>query len=230
MTFRDVVRAMLCRWYVCVGILALATALTASLWNLGNLYTTKTVVAFTVSSASSLQPDNGTLDSNVIDFASAIANEINDDQHSPRYASADAPYYGAGIRRGIMITLPNNGGQWAPTSFTSAVIDIQIVGPDPTWVRAQQTVLLDRIESKTREQQSTAPPSRRIDATVEPLTTQILEVAPSKMNELAAVVAMGLAILIFSAWLAIMVDRLGRHGHHQPHGARPTSQPEWNLG
>jgi len=210
------------RWYVSVVILAAAVGLTGALLNLGSLYTTTTVVSFTLPSTSALQPDNGTADASVIDFASSVANEANSGQSSPQYASVDAPFYGAGVRKGITVRLPNYGGQWAPTSFMSALIEIQIVGPDPTWVRAQQTAVLERIRSRAHEQQSTAPRSRRITATVEPLTTQIVQIAPSNRDKLIGVASMGLAVLISSAWLSAAVDRVARH--RQPRAARGRSR------
>lgn len=206
MTFRDVLRALLHRWYVSVGVLVIAIGLTGVLARQGNLYTTKTVVIFTLSGASSLLPDNGTLDQSVIDFASTVAQDINGDQPSPRYASVDAPLYGAGLRQGVAVRVPNNGGQWSPTSFSSAVIEIQIVGPDPAWVQAQQASVLARIMDLTREQQSTAPPSGRITAALEPLTREVTVVTASRTTRLMAIAAMGLAIAIFSSWLSATVD------------------------
>lgn len=230
MTFRDVVRAMLRRWYVSVGVLAIGAALTTALLGLPRLYTTKTVVIFTLSGASSFMPDNGTLNESVIDFASTVAKEVNDPS-SPQYASVDAPFYGAGVRQGTMVRVPNNGGQWTPTSFSSATIEIQIVSPDAAWVRAQQNAVLKQIKSRTQQQQElTASSSGRITATVEPLTTEISQVAPSKTTKLMAIAAPGLASVIVSVWLSATVDHIAGQRHSHSRAARVSSQSMMSRG
>src|SRR5580765_99241 len=193
------------RWYVLVTVLVCAVALMGYLLRDGGCFTTKTVVTFTLPATSSLQWDNGTTDESVIAFASAVANEINAGQTAPRYAAADAPFYGAGVRQGVLVGLPNNGGQWS-TSFAYAIIEIQIVGRTYAWVEQQQQRLLSRIEETTRAQQRGAAPRQRITATVEPLTSRILEITPTRSSKLTAYAAITIAALMVGCWGAVTLD------------------------
>lgn len=206
MTFRDIVGAMLRRWYMVLVILLAASYLTMSYVRNSGCYTSVTVVTFTLPAASPLQPDSGTDDSNVIAFASAIADEINGGQSQSLYADADAPFYGAGVRQGVSVGLPNFGGQWA-TSYATAQIEIQIVGRTYAWVDEQQRAALARIDAAASSQQSIAAPAQHISATVE-RPTQIFHVLPTRSSRMMAFAAMGIATFIGSTITSLIVDRL----------------------
>lgn len=213
MTVRDVVGLMLRRWYVLIMVLAAAGCLALAYDQDSGCYTTDTVVTFTLPSASPLQPDSGATDSSVIAFASAIANEINAGEPNPRYAHADAPFYGAGVRQGISVGLPHSGSQWE-MSFPTAAIHIQIVGRTSEWVEKRQTSAIARINAAVQEQQKSSKPSEHISTSIQPLSTQIAPVMPSRSDRLMAFAAMGLAALVAGAVLSVLCDdlvsRIGR--------------------
>lgn len=207
MTFRDIVGAMLRCWYLCLVVLATFAAVG---WNSdkdSGSFVTNTVVTFTKPATAALEPDNGISDPSVISFASAIASEVNDGHTTPLYASADAPIYGAGVRQGISISVPNVGGQWS-TSFTTAEIDVQIVGRAPEWVEQQQRTILARIAAATTAQQSATSPTGHISATIEPLSTQIGHIQTSRSSRLMAFAAIGLAGLISASATSVLLDGL----------------------
>lgn len=207
MTFRDIVGMMLRCWYLCLVVLA---AFAVVGWNYdknSGSFVTNTVVTFTKPATATLEPENGISDPSVISFASAIASEVNDGHTTPLYASADAPIYGAGVRQGISISVPNAGGQWS-TSFTTAEIDVQIVGRTPEWVEEQQRTILARIVGATTAQQSATSPKGHISARIEPLSTQIGHIQTSRSSQLMAFGALGLAGLVSANAAAVLLDGL----------------------
>jgi hypothetical protein len=209
MTIREILSAMLRRWYVPIGLLACATLVTVMLARDGGVYTTKTVVSFLRPAETSLSPYNGTTDLSVIAFAGAVVQETNSGRLSLRYSMSDAPYYGAGVREGVLVELANSGSQWVST-FDKSDVEIQIVGRSFDWVETRQRQLVDRVIDVSNDQQAALKisPDDRIMASVVPLTRQIEYVSPSRRGQVSAGAAMLAVTLIIGAWGSITVDRL----------------------
>ena len=206
MSFYGIVRVMLRQWYVVIAVLAVA-AVVGNRWVIdGGCFTTSTVVTFTLPSRATLLPDSGAEDESLIAFAGVIANEINQGRPAPRYASREAPLYGVGVRDGVIVGLPDSGGQWS-NSFTRAELEIQIVGRSYEEVHDRQTVLVRRVFEITRDQQRTAPAKQRIQASLVPLTSGIQEVSVTRSSRLVALVALGMSALLVGGWLAVHLDR-----------------------
>jgi hypothetical protein len=167
------------------------------------------VVSFTLPGKVTLAAESGLGDESVISFASAVAEEINGGRPALRYAADDAPFYGAGVREGVSVGLPNVGGQWV-TSFDRAQIEIQIVGRSSESVRQSQAELLQRVTDVARTLQEDAgiPASEQISTTVAPLTTEVDHVTSSRSSQLAAFGSLGVAAMIVAAWLSVVADRL----------------------
>lgn len=205
MTFRDIAAAMLRRWYS--PLIALMVA--GGVWFLwardGGCFTTSTVVSFTLPSRATLLPESGTDDESVIAFAGVVAQEINGTRPAPRYASRDAPLYGVGVRDGVLVGLPNSGGQWA-RSFARAEIEIQIVARTSEEVQVRQRDLLARVFQIARDQQRSASPKQRIRASVVPLTSGIQEISATRSSQLLALVALCSAALVVAGWAAVRFD------------------------
>ena len=208
MTTRQILSAMLRRWYIPVGILLCAVLLTVMLARDGGTYTTKTVVSFMRPASTSLSPSNGTNDSNVIAFAAAVLQETNNGRPPARYSMDDAPYYGAGIREGELVELANSGNQWMST-FSKAEINIQVVGRTFDWVEARQLELINTVLSVADSQQAAVgiAPGNRITASVVPLTTNIDYVSASRSSQLSAGAAILVAATIIGAWGSVLIDR-----------------------
>lgn len=215
MTFRDVVGALGRRWYVVAAVLVLAALAGVLMLRDGGVYSTKTVVSFTLPAASTLEPDNGTNDTSVIAFAGAVATDINKGEPTPSYSSGDAPFYGAGVRQGVLVSLRDDGSQWAP-SYGSAIIDIQIVGRTQDWVAQQQSDILAQIDALVDAQLGAqAAADERITAHVEPLTTRIDHITSSRSTQIAAFGALATAALLAGGWGAVTVDRWARRPRRQ---------------
>lgn len=206
MTFWDVAATMARRWYVTLVSLCLAVTMWLVLARDGGCFTTSTIVSFTLPSRTTLLPESGAFDESVIAFAGVVAHEINGGHPAPRYASSDAPLYGVGVRKGVLVGLPDSGGQWT-TSFTKAEIEIQIVARTYDEVKQTQDRLLRRVMQITRDQQRTASSNHRIGASVMPLTSTIREVAATRSSQLLALVALAIAAIIVGGWATLQLDR-----------------------
>lgn len=208
MTIRELIVVMGRRWYVVVTVILVAAVGTAVFENSGGMYTTRTAVRFVLDEYATLLPDNGSRNENVISFAAMIATEVNGGRPPAGYARADAPFYGAGVREGVLIALPNTGGQWE-SSHSEADIEIQIVGPTRAWVQERQERLTAQVRDRARQLQDDmdAPRAERITTSVAPLTARIEYVAPTRSSRLAAYGAMAVAALLVAGWAAVSVDR-----------------------
>lgn len=211
MTFREAVAAVLRRWYVPLVVLLAAGAFTVHLERIGGVYATRTVVVFinVRSPQVAIGPDNGSENDNIIAFAGAVANDINNGRPVARYARDDAPLYGAGMSQGVFVGLRDDGGQWM-TSFTRAELEIEIAGPSYQYVDAMQRELLLKVFDRTREMQGPAynDPDRRIRTQVLPLTLAIDHVTASRSQLVLAIASMVAAAMIVGSWGAVRLDAL----------------------
>ena len=210
MTVRDIVLAIGRRWYVLIAVLLCFCGLAAMLARDGGSFSTRTVVTFTLPARTTLDPESGVSDASVIAFAGAIATEINLGKPSPQYSDWSAPYYGAGVRQGVIVGLRNAGNQWR-SSYPFATIEVQIVGRTFEWVQQMQHDVLAKIEEVASTQQSVLSPKDRIVSTVEPLTTNIEQIVPTRTSQLAAFGAMLLAALLAGGWAAVSFDHVLMH-------------------
>jgi hypothetical protein len=216
MTIRDLGSAMLRRWYIVAALLVLATIGGYLLQREGGLYTTETVVSFLLPDKTSLSPNSGLDDASVIAFAGVVAREVHNDSGPATYSSDDAPLYGAGIRQGVLVTLPNAGNQWS-TSYLRAELVLKIVGPSEQWVAQQQSALLTRVVQVSDAQQSSVTSEgARIKVSPMPLTKQIFHIAPSRSATVAAFLALVSAALVVGGWAAVVVDSAVRRRKMRP--------------
>lgn len=209
MTIRDIFSAMLRHWYIPLGLLACAALVTVMLVRDGGIYTTSTVVSLMRPDSTSLSPSNGTNDTSVIAFAGSVVLETNNGHPPAGYSMQDAPYYGAGIREGVLVELANSGNQWAST-FDKAEVQIQIVGRTRDWVESRQKEAVGKVLRIVESRQSAVAvaPQNRIVASVVPLTSQIEYISASRSSQLAAGTAMLAVAIILGAWGSVIVDRL----------------------
>lgn len=207
MTIRNLGSAMLRRWYVVVFFLVVALVAGFVLARSGGIYTSETVVSFTLPTKTTLSPDSGLDDSSVIAFAGLVAQEVNNGKAPESYSSDDAPYYGAGVRQGVLVSLPNAGNQWV-TSYLRAEIVLQIVGPSRQWVAQTQSDLLTKVVQVAAAQQVDVKSAKsRIQADPVPLTKKIFHIVPSRSSVIAAFFALLVVALIVGGWASVLVDQ-----------------------
>lgn len=230
MSIRDLLGAVGRRWYVVIIVLIAAAFLFVLLYRDGGSFSTRTIVTFTLPERTAILPESGTSDESVIAFAGAVATEINKGRPVPTYSSVDAPFYGAGLRQGVVVGLRNSGNQWI-SSFPSATIEIQIVGRTREWVELTQATLVEEILAVTEAQQQAVvtSPADRITARVDPLTMQIIDVVPGRNSAILAAGALAAAALIVSTFCAVAADRFAfRHRSRvtSARGPRPVRRVE----
>lgn len=207
MGFYSVIGAMLRRWYIPLLTVLLAGGAWVYLDKDGGCFTTSTVVTFTLPARATILPESGLEDSNVIAFAGLVASEINNGRPVLAYASRDAPLFGVGVRQGVIVGLPNYGGQWS-NSYARAEIEIQIVGLTYEEVRERQTTLLDDVYRVTSEQQEANSSSEgRIRAAVLPMTGGIQEVVSSRSSRLIALIALLTSAVLLSGGCSVLIER-----------------------
>lgn len=206
MGFYSTVAAMFKWWYISLFAVLLASGGWFFLAAEGGLFTTSTVVTFSLPSLGAILPESGVEDRSVIAFAGVVANEINEGQPATRYASKDAPLYGVGVRRGVLVGLPDSGGQWT-NSYARAEIEIQIVGRTYDEVKDRQATLLDRVFTISRSQQVNSPAEERIRAVVLPMTTGIQEITPSTLSRFAALAALLTSALLLGGGGSVWLER-----------------------
>jgi hypothetical protein len=210
MTVRGFTGVILRRWYVLLLVGVLAAVGGFALHRTAGVYATRTIVSFMFPNKTSLSPNSGIDDASVIAFAGVVAKEVNDGQPPPSYSTDDAPFYGAGVRQGVLVTLLNAGNQWA-NSYQRAQIELQIVGPTKEWVAQTQSDLLTKItQAAEAEQISMTTKTGLITTSVVPMTLQIFHVMPSRSGEVGALAALGAAALIVGIWAAVSTDRVLR--------------------
>jgi hypothetical protein len=207
MTVLDLGSTILRRWYVVVVALIFAAFGGYLLQGSGGLYTSETVVSFLLPKETSLSPNSGLDDTSVIAFSGVVARAAGSGRAPVNYSTDDAPLYGAGLRQGVVLALPNSGNQWS-TAYLRAELVLRIVGPTKEWVAQQQDDVLTRIIQVADAQQfSVASEDARIQVSPVPLTKQIFHIAPSRSETIAAFLALLIAAFIVGAWGAVLVDR-----------------------
>ncbi|WP_169583080.1 MULTISPECIES: hypothetical protein [Microbacterium] len=203
MTVREILIAMARRWYVVLALLAMALLLGMLLLRDGGVYSTRTVVSFMFPTSTSLSASNGTTDESLIAFAGAVAQEINNGRPAATYSEDAAPFYGAGVREGVLVSLPYSGNQWA-TDFSVAEVEIQVVGRSREWVEETQADLVAKVLRLAEERQDelAVPTDQRIEISVVPLTLAIERIVAGRVGTLAAFAALVAAALLVAGWVA----------------------------
>ena len=225
MTVRGLGAAMLRRWYVVFVVLILAAVGGYSLERGKGVYTTETVVSFINPGQTTLSRYSGLDDANLIAFAGLVVRALDNGKTPAVYSEDGAPFYGAGVRQGVAVSLPNYGNQWV-TSYQRAEIVLRIVGPSEQWVARTQDDLLKKIVQISENQQASVTSEKSlIHAVPVELTKTIYHVLPSRTATISAFLALLFGALIVGGWAAVEVDRVARRrkigawGQALPHAA-----------
>ncbi|AXE38686.1 hypothetical protein [Acidipropionibacterium virtanenii] len=208
MSFQAVMGTAARRWYVVVAAVLCALGVGYMWMRDGGCYSAATTVSFTLPARSALLPESGREDGSVIAFAGAVAGEINQGREPATYASDDAPLYGVGVRQGVLVAMPNSGGQWS-SMYARADIEIQVVGRSREWVEMTRRATIQKVLAVSRERQVSAysDPQRFIVPTVMPLTSGIQHVTVSRTEQLLAFCALVSAGMLVGTSGAVMLDR-----------------------
>lgn len=205
MSLRGLLQILRTRWYVLLAALVVTGVIGFLFARDGGLYVTRTVVTLEVPDAAPWVEEGGSKDSGVITLAAIIAQQVNGGREPVNYSSADAPYYGAGVRQGVKVGLPDTGGQWGVT-YMRAAIEVNVVSPDYSWVHDNQQAALAEVLAAADAHQSGIAAASRIRVAVQPLTTTIEHVVPSRLSLVLAAGALAAVGLLVGGWAAVTVD------------------------
>jgi len=205
MTLYDIVRIVGRRWYVVGLVVALTAGIGWVFLRDGGIFVTRTLVTFEAPDSGPWE-EGGSTDRGVITFAAAVAADAGGGEKPITYSSADAPFYGAGIRQGVRVTVPDTGGQWGVV-YNKAAITVDVVSPDRAWVTQQQADAVRAVLAAAAARQSNVAAVNRIAVAVEPLSETIEHVEPSRTAQLLAAGALAGAGVLVGGWLAAIWDR-----------------------
>jgi hypothetical protein len=202
------------RWYVMVAGVTLSALVFMSMAGVGDVYSTETNVIFVAPGDQSFGQVRDDNVESLVNFAAAVERVVLAGRPADRLASTDATLFGAGVRQGYEVSLPNSGGQWQ-NSFNQPILKVEVVGPSASWVSATLGRLLDRIDSVARERQaqSDVAPQNTITTERAPTTASIRDLGSTRSERArgaAALLALGLAL---SAIAAVLADRAADRRH-----------------
>ncbi|MET0447770.1 MAG: hypothetical protein ABWX74_12465 [Aeromicrobium sp.] len=174
MTTSELAGIMRRRWYVvALGVVLLAGALHVVASRPGVYWAQVDVVILAPKSTRFPNVIEQTSQS-IIAMAGLVERDVNKGVEEPATASASASLAGMGVRDGYLVRLPNSGGQWA-NNFDRPVVDVQVVGPDETVVRARLVALVDDVERALAARQTAdgVAPKNRITASSTPAAAPV---------------------------------------------------------
>lgn len=209
------------RWWVVVllGILATVAGTHAAVTAPGVYYEEATVVFIAPRLPGSPMAFHLGV-SSLVSTAGLVNRQVDPESGGPLALSPQATIVDMGIRDGVWVRLPNDGGQWR-TNFNREELDVQVVGENPEEVRSRMASTLERIRTALREGQlaAGAPEDQLIEMTVTPHAQPILYRQGSSPRAGVAALTLGfgltLAVVLLCdrlvAGMRLRVFRLRRH-------------------
>jgi hypothetical protein len=148
MTFSALAVIIRRRWYAAAAVLIIGVLTLGAVRSLDPVYWTKAEVSFVAAEG---QPwyfiqnaDVGSL----VEFAALVQRRVSSSPELTDLVVSPGTLYGAGVKHGYSVTLPNRGGQWA-RSFSRPVLEVQVVGSSAEMVNQQLGVVIEQIKSAT---------------------------------------------------------------------------------
>ncbi len=206
MTVIDVLRALRRRWVATLACLALTALASVALTQVHPVYWSATDVRLVAPGLKSYTNALVTTTDSVIATAGLLVAEINATTPTPRFSTDQVTVVDAGITDGVLVRLPNSGGQWA-TNFDQPVITIQVAGPDPTTVRVATTRMVERVTALLARRQADAGVAQNQLITAYP-TPAVPVVTAAYGSRGKAMLVVGLLGTTLSAGLVLFLDQL----------------------
>jgi polysaccharide biosynthesis protein PslJ len=144
--------------------------------------------------------------SSLVSTAGLVATQLGD--QGPVPLSPTATIVGAGIRDGVWVRLPNEGGQWA-TNFDQENLDVEVVGGRIDQVQAEMDATVAKIRTLLRTDQLSAGarPNQLISIGMSPPSPVVFYMRGSAARAGITVFALGLiltltSVMVLDRWLA----------------------------
>lgn len=189
------------RWPWLLGVLLTLVSATGVSSHVEAVYWTHVDVVFLppnspLGQGNVLEGDSASL----VHFAALVEREINGSRALPRLSSAEATLYGAGVRRGYSVTLPNLGGQWQ-TNFNRPALSIEVVDSSEARVRAVLAQVVGRVQGLARglQERSGVSAGARIWAQQFPETISVSYVTGNHKRATGASILLGSGLVLSAA-------------------------------
>ncbi len=144
--------------------------------------------------------------SSLVSTAGLVGREVEEPMGGPLALSPQATLVDLGIRDGVWVRLPNDGGQWR-TSFDRAELDLQVTGSDVARVRERFAIAVEQIRDTLRGGQVTlgVPRSAFVDAELSPPAPPVMLRTGSRSRAVLAALVLGVVATLV---LTVRLDRL----------------------
>ncbi len=224
MIIRDLLQMLRRGWAIVIIMLVATVTAAVFLLSTSGVYTTRTLIAFTLPDGTDLT-DDGSSEPGIITFAATVAGEVAGNVERPQYSDADARAYGIGVRQGVFVGVPDVGGQWNVV-YRRAEVTVEVVGPTYEWVEKMRDSTVARVFDAADAQQEAIgiPEASHLVYTVEPLSEQIEHIVPSRSSQIIALAALAVAGAMVAVFTAAWWDR--RHRRHRFTAARSHRSAE----
>lgn len=205
MTTNELAGILRQRWYVALFGLALLGVALAYVSSRPGVYWAQTDVVILAPKSARYPNVIEQTSQSLISMAGLIERDVNKGIVAPATSTSSVTLAGEGVRDGHSIKLPNDGGQWA-NNFDRPVVDIQVVGPDPTAVKEKLSSLVDVVadELKDRQDAQDVPLGSRITASSSPSEPAVFYLRGSQKKALGVTLVLGAGLISLST---VGVDR-----------------------
>ncbi|MET4620156.1 hypothetical protein ABIE18_001596 [Arthrobacter sp. 2762] len=148
MTPKTLLQVLRRRWYAAVAVLLIGFAGLGAIRSLDPVYWTQAEVSFVAPTGEPAYWVPGGDVAALVPFAALVEKRVNDDSGSVNLVLSRGTLYGAGVKQGYSVTLPNTGGQWTK-SFSRPVLAVQVVDSSAERVNEVLSVVIKRIQEES---------------------------------------------------------------------------------
>lgn len=213
MTTAEVLGVVRRRWYLVAAGVLLTAAVAALVLGRSGVYVTRVDVVLLPPPSAAGAPEVVGSSEDLIAAAGLLERLVNAGRETNAATSQQVPLEGTGVRDGVLVTLPNNGGQW-DYNFTSPMLSLQVAGPSRDAVlrdRAEAVRDINRTLAELQREQG-APASRMLTTHVVPEDAQVAHVTGHPARAAGATAVVGLAVTLLLTVLAdhLLLRRRGR--------------------
>ena len=141
----------------------------------------------------------------LISVAGIVGRQVDQTTGVPASVTSKVSIVDVGIRDGVWVRLPNEGGQWN-LRFDRAILEVQVAGPEPEKVRTRMSSTINRIRRVLRADQESlgVPAGDMIEIAVIPPSPPVLHRQGSVARSVVSVFALGVGMTVT---LIFLLDR-----------------------
>jgi hypothetical protein len=163
------------------------------------VYYEQVSTVFIAPNGSGFQPGQ----SGLVSTAGLIESQLG--EQGPLPLSPTANIVGTGVRNGIWVRLPNDGGQWA-TNFDQEDLDVEVAGGNEEQVQAKMEVTISKIRTLLRHDQLSlgVRQDQLIDIGLSPVSPPVYYMRGSAARAGLTSLVLGLALALT---ILVMADR-----------------------